>query len=294
MSDIKNHVIEAKGLCRNYGKYTALENLDFTIDGPTILGMVGKNGAGKSTLMRLLCGMEKPSAGSITVNGITPYDHGKVLRDIIFIDEKIDFDFMLSIGAVMEKCAFMDERFDLDYARATAERFELPLKKRLSQLSKGMKSQFGIVLGLAFNRPITVMDEPISGLDEWARKSFYKLLVEAQCDNPRIFLISTHLLGEFERHADSFMVINKGKLAAYDKREAFETLFVRVSGAAEHVDAVIGDLETYEQKQLADAKSVTVPNLLSRERKNYAKEHDVDIRYTSIDDACVILGGLGV
>ena len=199
---------------------------------------------------------------------------------------------MLSIGAVMEKCAFMDDRFDIDYARATAERFGLPLKKRLSQLSKGMKSQFGIVLGLAFNRPITVMDEPISGLDEWARKSFYKLLCEAQCDNPRIFLISTHLLGEFEQYADSFMVINNGKLAACDKRETFETLFVRVSGAEEHVANVIGDLETYEEKSLAGVKSVTVPNLLNREKKNYAKEHDVDIRYTSIDDACVILGGL--
>ena len=102
MSD-KQYVIEAKELCRKYGGYVALDKLDFTVDSPTILGMVGKNGAGKSTLMRLLCGMEKPSSGSITVNGITPYDHGKILRDIIFIDEKIDFDFMLSIGAVMEK-----------------------------------------------------------------------------------------------------------------------------------------------------------------------------------------------
>ena len=86
----KQYVIEAKELCRNYGRYVALDKLDFAVDGPTILGMVGKNGAGKSTLMRLLCGMEKPSSGSITVNGITPYDHGKILRDIIFIDEKID------------------------------------------------------------------------------------------------------------------------------------------------------------------------------------------------------------
>ena len=291
MSD-KQYVIEAKELCRKYGGYVALDKLDFTVDSPTILGMVGKNGAGKSTLMRLLCGMEKPSSGSITVNGITPYDHGKILRDIIFIDEKIDFDFMLSIGAVMEKCAFMDYRFDIEYARATAERFGLPLKKRLSQLSKGMKSQFGIVLGLAFNRPITVMDEPISGLDDGSRRLFYSLLIKAQSDNPRMFLISTHLLGEFEQYADSFMVINNGKLAACDKRETFETLFVRVSGAAEHVANVIGDLETYEEKSLAGVKSVTVPNLLNREKKNYAKEHDVDIRFMPVDDACVILGGL--
>ena len=180
----------------------------------------------------------------------------------------------------------------MDYARDVAEQFGLNLKKRQSQLSKGMKSQFGITVGLAFNRPITVMDEPISGLDEGSRRLFYSLLVKAQCDNPRMFLVSTHLLGEFDRYADSFMVVSKGKIAAYDARETFETLFVRVSGAAENVDEVTDGLETYDEKRLAGVKSVTVPDLLSREKKKFAADHDVDIRRVSVNDACFILGGL--
>ncbi len=284
--------LEAKSLGRVYGKYAAISGVDFIIEGPTVLGIVGKNGSGKSTLLRIIDGLEKPSTGSITIDGQSPYDNGKVLRDIAFVDEKIEFDFTLSLGKILEKCAFIDERFDLDFAREAAEQFGLNLKKRQSQLSKGMKNQFGIAVGLAFNRPVTIMDEPISGLDESSRRLFYSLLVKSQCENPRVFLITTHLLGEFEKYADTFMVINNGKIAAYDKRETFETLFVRVSGLAENVDYVIGDLESYEVKTLAGMKSATVPNLIGREKKKFAQEHNVDIRHVSVNDACVILGGL--
>ena len=284
--------IEAKSLVRHYGRYTALDGVNFVIDKPTILGIVGKNGAGKSTLLRLMNGWEKPSSGQILINGKSPYDNGKVLRNAIFIDEKIEFDFTLSLGKILEKCAFMDERFDLEYARGLADKFELNLKKRQSQLSKGMRNHFAIIVGFAFNRPITIMDEPVSGLDEGARRLFYSLLVQAQCDNPRIFIITTHLLGEFERYADTFMVLKNGKLAAYDKRETFETLFVRVSGNAENVDKVIGDLETFDVKTLASIKSVTVPSLLTREKKIFAAGNDVDLRPVGVNDACIILGGL--
>ncbi len=289
---MSDYTIEAKELVRYYGRYTALDGVSFVIDKPTILGIVGKNGAGKSTLLRLLNGWEKPSSGQMLINGKSPYDNGKVLSDSIFIDEKIEFDFTLSLGKILEKCAYMDERFDLEYARELADRFELNLKKRQPQLSKGMRNHFAVTVGFAFNRPITIMDEPVSGLDEGARRLFYSLLVQAQCDNPRIFIITTHLMGEFERYADTFMVLKNGKIAAYDKRETFETLFVRVSGNAENVDKVIGDLETFDVKTLAGIKSVTVPNLLKREKKRFASDNDVDIRPVGVNDACVILGGL--
>lgn len=286
------YTIEAKELVRRYGKYTALDGVSFVIDKPTVLGIVGKNGAGKSTLMRLINGWEKPSSGQILINGQSPYDNGKILRDTVFIDEKIEFDFTMSTGKILEKCAFMDERFDLEYARELADRFELNLKKRQSQLSKGMRNHFAIIVGLAFNRPVTIMDEPVSGLDEGARRLFYSLLVKAQCDNPRIFIITTHLLGEFEKYADTFMVLKKGKITAYDRRETFETLFVRVSGAAENVDKVTEGLEIFDVKTLAGVKSVTVPDLLTCEQKSFAESNEVDIRPVGVDDACVILGGL--
>ncbi len=287
-----DYTIEAKGLTRYYGKYAALDSVNFVIDKPTVLGVVGKNGAGKSTLLRILSGWEKPSAGQILINGKAPYDNGNILRDTVFTDEKIEFDFTLSLGKIFEKCAFMDDKFDLEYARDLADKFELDLKKRQAQLSKGMRNHFAIIVGLAFRRPITIMDEPVSGLDEGARRLFYSQLVQAQCDCPRIFIITTHLLGEFEKYADTFMVLKGGKLAAYDGRETFETLFVRVSGKAENVDSVVGDLETFDVKTLAGIKSVTVPDLLPRKKRDFAEDNGVDIRPVGVNDACVILGGL--
>ena len=292
MTSEPKHRIEIKDLERKYGKFIALKDISFVVDEPTVIGIVGKNGSGKSTLLRIIDGWENPSSGSITIDGQRPYDNGQILRDIIFIDEKIDFDFTLSLNGILEKCAFMDARFDLDYAREMAKSFGLNIKKRQAHLSKGMKSQFGIIVGLAFNRPITIMDEPISGLDESSRRLFYSLLVRAQCDKPRIFLITTHLLGEFEQYADAFMVLSNGRLAAYDNRETFERLFIRVSGLGENVDKVTDGLESYDVKTFAGIKSVTVPNLINREKRKFALEHNVDIRNLSVNDACVILGGL--
>ncbi len=289
---MNGYTIEAKDLTRRYGNYTALDGVSFVIGKPMILGVVGKNGAGKSTLMRLLNGWEKPTFGQILINGKSPFDNGAALGDTIFIDEKIEFDFTLSLGKILEKCAFMDKRFDLEYARELADRFELNLKKRQSQLSKGMRNHFAIIVGFAFNRPITIMDEPVSGLDEGARRLFYSELVKAQCGNPRIFIITTHLLGEFEKYADNFLVLKKGKLAAYDERETFETLFVRLTGNAEKVDEIIGESETFDVKTLADVKSVTVPALLTREQKDFARDNGVEIKPVGVNDACIILGGL--
>ena len=289
MTDCK---IEAKGLKRHYKRYTVLDGIDFVIDKPMILGIVGKNGAGKSTLLRLMSGWEKPSDGQILINGQAPYDNGGILKNVIFVDEKLEFDFTLSLDNILKKCAFMDNGFDLEYARDLSDRFELNLNKRHSQLSRGMRNHFAIIVGLAFNRPITIMDEPVAGLDEGARRLFYSLLVRAQCDNPRIFIITTHILDEFERYADTFMVLKDGKIAAYDKRETFETLFVRVSGNVGIVDRVIGDLETFDVKTLASIKSVTVPDFLTRERKIFAADNDVEIRAVGVNDACAILGGL--
>ncbi len=286
------HRVELKDVGVRYGKCSALTQVGFIIEEPTVIGIVGKNGSGKSTLLRIISGMEKPNLGSVMINGQKPYDNEKILRNIIFIDEKIEFDFTLSLSKILEKCAFMDERFNLEFARETAQKFGLNLKKRQAQLSKGMRNQFNIVIGLAFNRPITIMDEPISGLDESSRRLFYSLLVQAQCDNPRIFLITTHLLGEFEQYADAFMVMSNGKVVAYDKRETFERLFIRVSGLMKNVDKITDGLETYDIKTLAEMKSVTIPNLINKEKKRFASEHSVDIRNLSVNDACVILGGM--
>lgn len=262
MTGAPEFLLEAKKVGQRYGRFDALTDISFAIDRPTVTAVVGKNGSGKSTLMRILCGLEKPSAGSVSILGAAPYDNGRVLRDVTFIDEKFDFDFTLPLGRILEKCAYMDERFDLEFAREAADKFGLSLKKRQMQCSKGMRSQFGIIVGLAFDRPITLMDEPISGLDESSRRTFYSLLIRAQCDCPRVFMISTHLLGEFEKYADTFMVIAGGRLAAYDKRKAFERLFVRVTGAADIVDRVTSGPETYDVKALAGVKSVTVPDLI--------------------------------
>ena len=119
------HRVELKDVGVRYGKCSALTQVGFIIEEPTVIGIVGKNGSGKSTLLRIISGMEKPNLGSVMINGQKPYDNEKILRNIIFIDEKIEFDFTLSLSKILEKCAFMDERFNLEFARETAQKFGL-------------------------------------------------------------------------------------------------------------------------------------------------------------------------
>lgn len=207
-------MIEANGLTKRYGTKTAVHNLNFALEPGKVTGFLGPNGAGKSTTMRMILGLDRPTAGRVTVCGRPFAQHDSPLT---------------VAGALLEAKGVHPGRTAYSHLRSIADTHGLPArrvdevleltglsevsKKRIGGFSLGMGQRLGIAVALLGDPQVLLLDEPVNGLDPdgivWVRK-----LVRHYASLGRTVLLSSHLMSEMAQVADHLLVIGKGRLLA--------------------------------------------------------------------------------
>jgi ABC-2 type transport system ATP-binding protein len=207
-------MIEAKGLTKRYGGRDAVADLTFTVRPGVVTGFLGPNGAGKSTTMRLILGLDRPTGGSVTVNGKPYAAHRTPLREV---------------GALLEARATHPGRSPYHHLLALAQSNGLPRSRvldvidavgltdqarhRAGRFSLGMEQRLGIATALLGDPRTLILDEPLNGLDtegiRWVRA-----LLRDQAAQGRTVFVSSHLMTEMAVTADHLVVIGKGRLVA--------------------------------------------------------------------------------
>jgi ABC-2 type transport system ATP-binding protein len=207
-------VIEARGLTKRYGSTVAVDGLSFTIRPGVVTGFLGPNGAGKTTTMRLMLGLDYPSAGTVTVNG-KPHPQSPSP--------------MHEVGALLDAKAVHGGRSALGHLLCLAQTNGIPrrrvdevlgvvglsdvARKRSKGFSLGMSQRLGIAAALLGDPEILMFDEPVNGLDPegilWIRNFMRSLAAEG-----RTVFVSSHLMSEMEHTADHVIVIGRGRLIA--------------------------------------------------------------------------------
>ena len=179
-----------------------------------------------------------------------------------------------------------------DWDSAMAERlvdlFELPVKKRMNKLSKGMLSMVTIIVAMASKAAFTFLDEPVAGLDVVAREQFYKLLIEEYTETGRTFVISTHIIEEAADVLEEVIILKDGKVLLEADTQSLVDSARYVSGKAEDVDAVTAGLETHHPEVSGRAKSVTV---LLKPGQSLPAEYDVSIQPLNLQKVFLALCG---
>ena len=207
-------MIEARGLVKRYGATAAVNNLSFTVRPGLVTGFLGPNGAGKTTTMRLILGLDRPSAGTVTVNG-QPY--------ATLPAPMHEVGALLDAGAVHGGRTARDQLLGLAKTNGISRRrVEEVLGivgltdvagKRTGGFSLGMRQRLGIAAALLGDPRILMFDEPVNGLDPegivWIRNLMRSLATEG-----RTVLVSSHLMSEMEDTADHLLVIGRGQLIA--------------------------------------------------------------------------------
>jgi len=239
--------IDVKNVVKTFKHKKALKNVTFTLEGPKIIGFLGHNGAGKTTFLNLLAGLIAPTSGSISVNGENVFNAPATLRDICFIAESGNFQEEMTIAQALKANSFFYPQWDEALARELLEVFALNPKDKVRGLSKGMVSALGIITGFASNAGITIFDEPYIGLDVAARNTFYDLLIEQQTENPRLFILSTHLIDEASDLFEEILILNEGQLLLQKAAEEWHQHIVAVKGNASDVEQAIDGLEIIYQ-----------------------------------------------
>ena len=234
-----NNILEARGLCKRYRTFS-LNDVSFAVPRGYIMGFIGPNGAGKTTTIKLILNVSNSDAGDVRLFGED---------NAIGHNERI--------GVVMDAPPYVDEWTLKDVETAISpfyfkwnagkyaeylRRFGLEPKKKVKELSRGMKVKLQIAAALSHGAELLILDEPTSGLDPVARDEICDLLREFVSDERKSVLFSTHITADLEKTADFVTFILHGGVAFTGAKDELLEKYVRVTGG-------LGELNA-EQKKL--------------------------------------------
>ncbi|MCU1435607.1 MAG: multidrug transporter ATP-binding protein [Pseudarthrobacter sp.] len=286
-------MIEATGLSKVYGSKTAVDGVSFTVNAGQVTGFLGPNGAGKSTTMRMIMGLDRPTSGSVTVNGLPYADHRAPLHEV---------------GALLDAKAVHTSRSAYNHLRAMAATHNIPTarvheviemtgleavaKKKAGGFSLGMGQRLGIAAALLGDPKTLILDEPVNGLDPegvlWVRN-----LVRYLANQGKTIFLSSHLMSEMAQTADHLIVIGRGRIIADAPVQEIiaGTRQVRTlvrTSAATHLAALLaGNGVTVDQNE---QETLEVTGLDSRQIAQVALENRVLVyeltpQHSSLEDA---------
>ena len=250
--------IAAAAVGRKYRDQVALDSVSLDIAPGTVTGLLGRNGAGKTTLMRIITGQEFATSGQIRVFGEDPAENDEVLRRTVFVREEQSYP-DLRVETAMTVASWFYPNWDSELAARLLSDFDLPRRRRIRKLSRGMRSAVGIVIGLAARAELTLFDEPYAGLDPVARQLFYDRLLTEIAEHPRTVLLSTHLVDEAADLLEHIVMLDKGRVVLDAPADDVRGKAVTVSGQASVVDEFVAGRAVWHRQRLGGRAAVTVP-----------------------------------
>ena len=205
-------VIEARGISKSYGSFNALDDVSFAIQPGSIVGLIGPNGAGKTTTLKALLGLTQFD-GYLSVLGADPRNgRHSLMERVCFIADVGVLPRWLRVSNAIDYVAGVHAKFNRQRAEVMLAAANIPMNKRVKQLSKGMVTQLHLSLVMAIDAELLILDEPTLGLDILYRKYFYQSLINDYCDKQVSIIISTHQVEEIESLLTHLLFIDKGKI----------------------------------------------------------------------------------
>lgn len=226
--------LTCSNLSKKNGRRYALENLSLQLEENVIYGLLGRNGAGKTTLLNMIAGAIPPTSGTIEVNGIKQ-SAGELPREFCYVREKSSAFGGARVMETLQLASHFHPNWDWALAHKLLETFRLDPNQKIRQLSRGMDSLVGNLIGIASRAPLTLYDEPVLGLDVLMRERFYKALLEDYAKHPRTILLSTHLIDEIAPVVEQIYVVDGGSIILHDEMERIRISSHLIRGHSEAV-----------------------------------------------------------
>jgi len=282
-------MIKAENLKKYYGATVALDDVSFEVQKGETFGLLGPNGAGKTTTIKLLCGLLRPDAGTVTLDGKT--DPGQI-------------EVRLSLGVVPQSLALYEELSALENLRFFGKIYGLNgqklkervrdcldiaglakrCKERVSKYSGGMKRRLNMVCSLLHDPPILLLDEPTVGVDPQSRNLIFET-IEAMGKEGRTIIYTTHYMEEAQRLCDRVAIIDHGRILDMD---SVENLITRHGGPS-HIEAEFEEKlsDVNKIKPFVDNKDIQFEETkiifqTSRPMESLAKLNSSGVRFRSL------------
>jgi ABC-2 type transport system ATP-binding protein len=232
-------IIETVELRKNYGGVEAVRGLNLQVPAGSIYGFLGRNGAGKTTTIKMLLGMVRPTRGQARVFGLAADSRDssvEIRRRTGFVSEdKGLYDYM-DVEQMIRFTAGFYPRWRVELEQRYLRTFELPVDRKVKELSRGMRSKLALLLALCRGAELLILDEPTSGLDPAVIEEVLQALVAHVAREEMTVFFSSHQIAEVDQIADSIAIIHRGQAVLTgtldDLREKFRRVQLVFDGEA--------------------------------------------------------------
>ncbi len=211
------YFVKADNLAKRFPGANALDGVSFQIGQGEILGLLGPNGSGKSTLLKCIAGLLKPDRGRLEVLGRFPNRETK--SQIAYLPEIDYFYRWMKVGEVLKFVSAMYGDWQWDRAKELLGFMNLSEQQGISSLSKGMRARLRLVVAMARDAKLVLLDEPLSGLDPSSRGHIVDVILSEFKSSEQTMILSTHEIGETEALFDSVLFLEKGTVRLMDRAD---------------------------------------------------------------------------
>ena len=272
---MKDKILDINNLCKNFGDFTAVNDISLHVNKGDIYGFLGPNGAGKSTTLRMVLGLIKPSNGEILINGKNISGcKRKYLNSIGALIEKPDFYKNLSAFDNLKILYQMSRLKNINKIKDVLNEVDLWDKRnqKVGGFSQGMKQRLGIAQTLIHDPSLIILDEPSNGLDPQGQADMRSLILKINKEMGITVIISSHILSEIEKISNRMVVINNGqKIVEGNVEELMQNELLKVSFKSSNLK-LIGSFLTnkkiqYENKNdsiIAQINQENIPQILKQ------------------------------
>jgi len=207
-------LIDVSGLRKQFkGGKEVLRGVDLEVPRGTVLGLSGKNGAGKTTLIKCILGLLKPTSGTATLLGDNAWDLSAEAKERLgYVPQVVTLYPWMKLRHLLAYTAAFYRNWNADLARQLVQRWEIPLEEGVATLSVGQQQRLSIVLSLAYEPQLLILDEPAASLDPVARREFLSEVLNIANQPNRTVVFSTHITSDIERVADTVAILKEGTI----------------------------------------------------------------------------------
>lgn len=283
-------IVECNGLTKSYGSFKALNNLSFSIEENKITGLIGRNGAGKTTLLKMLVGYYYETSGKVHVFNERPFNNLLVSANSILVDDEMTFPDALNLREILNEASRFYPKWDMTLANRLFNYFSFSERQLHKNLSKGKKSTFNIIVGLASRCALTVFDEPTIGMDAAVRKDFYRALLKDYLAHPRTIIISSHHLEEVEDLLEDVLLLNDGEKYLHLSIEELKEYAIGFTGDLEEIEKfIVGKTPFHKEVMTDNSAYVVVINDYLNQKIEQIRRSGIKVTQVNPNDLAVYL-----
>lgn len=220
MNDI---VIQLAGVKKRFGAVSVLDGVDLEIPRGSVVGLLGTNGAGKTTLLKCLLGLLRIDEGQASLLGEEPWAlSAEAKSQLGYVPQEVRLLPWMKAGQLIGYTSSFYSHWDDAWVTELAQRWQVPLERRVSALSTGQVQKLALILALGHRPELLLLDEPVASLDPVARREFLKSVLTIAEDQRHTVLFSTHITSDLERVASHVAVLKDGRVTYFDELDTLK------------------------------------------------------------------------